>query len=104
MNRHELSWLIIRGLGLYLLLAAFMLVPDLLAGVYASYTYKDLLSSLASQDSGWASTVRQATEAHRSLLFIPLIKIVLFSVAGLYLLLRGSFLFRLLSRYPTAEE
>jgi hypothetical protein len=103
MNRQEVSWLIIRGLGLYLLLEAFMLVPDLLAGIYASRIYSNMLSSLSSESEHLASTVRQATDMYRSFLFAPLIKIVLFSVVGLYLLKGGGFLFRLLNRHPDTE-
>lgn len=102
MDKQEISWLIIRGLGLYLLLEAFMLVPDLLAGLYATRTFGDLLSSLSREDGPVTSTLRQATDMYRTLLFAPLIKLVLFSVVGLYLLRGGDFLFRLLNRHPDA--
>jgi hypothetical protein len=100
MNKQEISWLIIRGFGLYLLLQAFMLVPDLLAGMYASRTYGNFLSALSSESEHFASTVRQATDMYRSLLFAPLIKIILFAAAGLYFLKGGGFLFRLMNHHP----
>jgi hypothetical protein len=109
MSKQDISWLIIRGLGLYLLLEAFMLVPDLLSGIYASYTYSNLLSSLysslpsSSGSDNLASLTRQVTDAYRNLLIIPLIKIIFFSVAGFYLIKGGHLFFRLLNRQSGAE-
>lgn len=103
MNRQQISWLIIRALGLYLLLEAFMHLPDLLGGLYAARYYSNLVSSLSSESDHPASTFRQATYMYRSYLFAPLLKIVLFSAVGIYLLRGGAFLVRLLDRYPDTE-
>ena len=47
MNRQQVSWLIVRAFGLYLLVQAFMVVPDLLFGLYAARAYSNFVSSLS---------------------------------------------------------
>jgi len=100
MDRQQISWLIVRALGLYLLIQALMLVPDLLAALYVTRTYSNLMSSMASQNDNLASSMRQATSMYRNFLFASLLKFFLFSAAGIYLLRRGGFLMRLLRHVP----
>ena len=99
MNRQQVSWLIVRAFGLYLLVQAFMVVPDLLGGLYAARAYSNFVSSL-SPESEYLSGFRKATSVYRSALFAPTLKILLFSVMGMYLLRGGAFLVRLLDRLP----
>ena len=100
MDRQQISWLAVRAFGLYLLIQAIMLVPDLLAGLYATRAYSNLISSMGSDNNNLASTARAATSMYRTLLFGPLLKFVLFSSAGIYLLRRGRFVMRLLQHAP----
>jgi hypothetical protein len=99
MNRQQVSRLIVRAFGLYLLLQAFMAVPDLLGGFYAARAYSNFVSSL-SPETEYLSGFRKATSLYRSALFTPTLKILLFSVMGMYLLRGGGFLVRLLDRLP----
>jgi hypothetical protein len=101
MNRQQLSWLVIRAFGLYLLLEAFMHLPDLLGGLYAARYYSNLISSLSSGSDHPASTFRPGMYVY---FFAPLLKIVLFSAAGIYLLRDGAWLVRLLDCYPDTVE
>jgi len=48
MNKQEIIWLAIKGLGLYFLVAAFIGLPDLLMAVSTTYAYSNLMSSLTS--------------------------------------------------------
>ncbi len=100
MDRQQISWLIVRGFGLYLLIQAVMLVPDLMAGVYATRAYSNFVSSMTSDNNNLASAARQASTMYRNLWFAPLLKFVLFSAAGIYLLRRGGFVMRLLHHVP----
>ncbi len=100
MDRQETSWLIVRAFGLYLAIQAVLLIPDLLAGLYASRAYGNLVSSMGSENNNLASTARQATSVYRSLLFAPVLRFVMFSAAGIYLLRGGGFLVRLLRHVP----
>jgi hypothetical protein len=100
MDRQQISYLIVRAFGVYLLILALMLVPDLLVGLYASRAYSNLVSSMGSDNNNLASTARAATSMYRSLLFAPLLKFVLFSAAAIYLLRGGGFLVHLLARLP----
>jgi hypothetical protein len=104
MDRQQISWLIVRAFGLYLLIQALMLVPDLLVGLYATRAYSNLISSMGADNNNLASTARAATSMYRTLLFGPLLKFVLFSAAGIYLLRRGGFLMRLLQHAPDSSE
>jgi hypothetical protein len=100
MNRQQVSWLIVRAFGLYLLVQAFMHVPELLGGLYAARFYSNLVSSLSSENDYIASSFRQVALMYQSSLVTSLLKVVLFSAAGIYLLRAGGFLIRLLDRVP----
>jgi hypothetical protein len=100
MNKEQISWLIVRAFGIYLLLQALMLVPELTVGLYAARAYSNFVSSLSSDNNNLASTARQATSLYRSFWFAPLLRCVLFTAAGMYLLRGGGFLVRLLQHVP----
>src|SRR5438128_1034658 len=100
MNKEQISWLIVRAFGIYLLLQALMLVPELTVGMYAARAYSNLVSSLSSDNNNLTSTARQATSLYRSFWFAPLFRFVLFTAAGMYLLRGGGFLMRLLQHVP----
>ena len=100
MNRQQISWLIIRAFGLYLLVQAFMLVPELLAGLFAARYYSNVMSSLGSESGNAGSFTRASTSMYRSMAAVPLLRIVLYSAVGIYMLRGGRFLVRLLERVP----
>jgi hypothetical protein len=112
MSKEEATWLIIKGLGLYLLLNAFMALPDLITAISTAYAYSNILSSvssLASSESGkYGEMLRQLndayTGAYKNILLGPVIRIVLYSAVGIYLLKGGGFLFRLLNRQPNKSD
>jgi len=95
MDRQQVSWLIVRAFGLYLLFHAFMLLPDLLTSIYTTRAYNNIMSSI-----GDGSASRMTTTMYRNLLFALLLRIILFSAVGTYLLRGGGFLVRLLQRVP----
>jgi hypothetical protein len=97
MDRLQVSWVIVRAFGLYLLFQAFMLVPELLTGIYTTRAYNNIMSSI-----GDGSTSRMTTTMYRNLLLGLLLRIVLYSAVGTYLLRGGGFLVRLLQRVPDA--
>src|SRR6185436_10647487 len=99
MNRQQGSWLIVRAFGVYLLVQAFIVLPDLLGGLFAARAYSNFVSSLA-PETAYLSGFRRATSLYRSALFAPTLKILLFSGMGIYLLRGGGFLVRLLQRAP----
>ena len=100
MDRQQISWLIVRAFGLYLLVQALILVPELLAGFFAARYYSNLMSSLGSESGSTASFSRAATSMYRGLAVAPLLRIVLYSAVGIYMLRGGRFLVRLLERGP----
>jgi hypothetical protein len=101
MDRQQISWLIVRTFGLYLLVQALMLVPDLLVQLYAVRAYNNFVSSMASQNDSLGSSMRQVSSIYRNLWVAPMLKFVLFSAVGIYLLRSGAFLIRLLARIPS---
>ena len=139
MNKRELTWLVIKGLGLYFLVLAFIGLPDLLMAVSTTYAYSNMLASLPpttqSKEDVDVTTVvpvpidgnqtgtlpkqlnpaipqRQASlgklgeaamSVYKSLLVGPLARFILFTIAGIYLLKGGNFIFRLLSHLPSTD-
>ena len=100
MDKQQASWLIVRAFGLYLLIQAFMLGLGILGEVYVAHTYTKLASSLATENNYGGAILRQATLTYRSSVFAWLLKFVLYSAAGIYLLRRGRFLMRWLQHVP----
>lgn len=62
MNKQEIIWLAIKGLGLYFLVAAFIGLPDLLMAASTTYAYSNMMSSLTSS----AEANKKATTAIQS--------------------------------------
>jgi|GEM_PF-6283721 len=112
MSKEEAAWLVVKVLGLYLLLNAFMGLPDLITAISVAYSYGNILSSVsslaASEGGGYGGMLGQLndayTGAYKNIFLGPVIRIVLFSAVGGYLLTGGDFLFHLLSRQPNAEQ
>jgi hypothetical protein len=99
MDRQQISWLIIRAFGVYLLIQAFILLPEVLAAFLTARYYSNILSSMGSESSV-GSSYRVATSMYRRLAVAPLLRIVLYSGVGIYMLRGGAFLVRLLQHVP----
>ncbi len=100
MDRQQISWLIIRAFGLYLLVQAVILLPEVLAGLFTARYYSNALSSIGSESGNGASYARVARSMYSTLAIGPLLRIVLYSGVGIYMLRGGRFLVRLLNRVP----
>jgi hypothetical protein len=100
MDRRQISWLMVRAFGVYLLVQAFILLPELLASLFAARYYSSVMSSLGPETGSGASLTRVTTSMYRNLAVAPLIRIVLYSAVGIYMLRGGRFLVRLLERAP----
>ena len=100
MDRRQISWLIVRAFGVYLLVQAFILLPELLAGLFAARYYSSVMSSIGPESGSGASFTRVATSMYRNLAVAPLIRIILYSAVGIYMVRGGAFLVRLLERTP----
>ncbi|HYW72629.1 MAG TPA: hypothetical protein VE961_16520 [Pyrinomonadaceae bacterium] len=96
MTKQQLSWLIIRAFGLYLLVQALILLPEVLASFFAARYYSGMMSSLGPE----TGTTRVATSMYRGLSLAPLLRVVLYSAVGMYMLRGGQFLVRLLEHAP----
>jgi hypothetical protein len=100
MDRRQISWLIVRAFGVYLLVQAFILLPELLASLLAARYYSSVISSLGTETGSGASLTRVTTSMYRNLAFAPLLRIILYSAVGIYMVRGGAFLIRLLERTP----
>ena len=98
MDKQQASWLIVRAFGLYLLIQAFMLGLGILGEVYSFRVYSKLASSLGTENN----YVTAILLTYRSSLVPWLLKFVLYSAAGIYLLRRGRFLMRWLQHVPNS--
>jgi ABC-type sulfate transport system permease component len=96
MNKQQASWLIIRAFGLYLLIQAFMLGLGIVGDIYAVWGYSKHASSPGTKDA----FVNAMLLTYRTSLVASLLKFLVFSAAGIYLLRRGRFLMRWLQHVP----
>ncbi|MDX6385596.1 MAG: hypothetical protein QOK48_3169 [Blastocatellia bacterium] len=103
MDRQQISWLVVRAFGLYLLVQAFILLPELLAGLLAARYYSNVMASVAPESANLGSSFRLMT-MYRTLALAPLIRISLYSALGIYMLRGGGFLVRLLQRVPDSPS
>lgn len=100
MDKQQISWLIVRAFGVYLLIQAFILLPELLVGLFTARYYSNVMSSLGPESGTGASFTRVTTSMYRNLAVAPLVRIVLYSAVGIYLVRGGRFVVRLLERTP----
>jgi hypothetical protein len=100
MDKRQTSWLIVRAFGVYLLVQAFILLPELMVGLFTARYYSNVMSSLGSESGNGGSYTRVASSMYRTLSVAPLLRIVLYSAVGLYLVRGGRFVVRLLERSP----
>jgi len=104
MDRQQISWVIVRAFGLYLLVNAFILLPELLAGLFTARYYSNVLSSMGSETGNGGSYSRIASSMYPTLAIGPLLRIVLYSAVGIYMLRGGAFLVRLLQHVPDSTK
>ncbi len=93
MDKQQFSWLIVRALGVWLLLQAFLLGVRTLG---QAYMYSRLASSLGTQTEYVSAMVR----SYRDSMSTSLLMFVVFSAAGIYFLRGGRFLMRWLQYVP----
>ena len=100
MDKRQISWLIVRAFGLYLLVNAFILLPEFLAGLFTARYYSNVLSSMGSETGNGGSYSRVARSMYPTLAIGPLLRIILYSAVGIYMLRGGALLVRLLQHVP----
>jgi hypothetical protein len=91
--RMEVWSLVLRGVGFYLLIQAFMALPDILTVLYVAENYSQILSSMPASS-------RQIGDVYHSLALVPLVKSIFYLGAGIYLMTGSGSLLRYLSRAP----
>ncbi|HYX29915.1 MAG TPA: hypothetical protein VE863_15345 [Pyrinomonadaceae bacterium] len=96
MNRQQVSWLIVRAFGVYLLVQAFMLGVHTLID---ALIYIRLASSLGTNHD----YVNTALRSYRYSVSAGLLAFVVFSATGIYFLRGGRFLMRWLQYVPGAR-
>jgi hypothetical protein len=99
MDKQQTSWLIVRAFGLYLLIQALMLGLGILGEVYTARVISKVALSLGTENN----FVTALLLTYRRSLVASLLKFVLISVAGIYLLRRGQFLMRWLQHVPNSS-
>ena len=87
MDKQQAGWLIVRAFGVYLLIQAFMLGLGIPGEIYTARMYSNLAASLGTQNN----YVTALSLSYRSTLVAWLLKFVLYSATGIYLLRRGRF-------------
>ncbi len=93
MTKDDYILLIMKGVGLYLLAQALLAAPDLLTGAYA---YKTIMTSSLFSGAEVGDMRRETGKFYQTMLIAPVMKTVLYSAVGVYLIRGGKFIFRLL--------
>jgi hypothetical protein len=104
--RKELWTFIFKAVGLYLLLQALLTLPDIFSGIYIAQSYNDLLNSLSqslsplAKDAQLQAMSEKVSETYRSLVIIPIVKMLFYLGLGVYFVKGASPLSRFFGRKP----
>jgi len=103
MNRNDWIWVAIRVFGIYLLVLAVVAIPDVVTSWYQVSMFREFQQTLPSQATPESSDVllsmmRATMKAAGSTYLSSVVRLVLFSIFGFYLMWKGNLLFRIISR------
>ncbi|MES9854543.1 MAG: hypothetical protein ABW170_22230 [Candidatus Thiodiazotropha sp. L084R] len=96
MNKNEAIWIVLRFIGLYLVIKALMLLPELASSLWFVFSVG---SELVIETPG----AEFAVKATLKVINDSLIAVVLYGIGGFYFLRRGKAVFNLI-RVPSASE
>jgi hypothetical protein len=100
MDREQISWVIVRAFGVYLLLQAFILLPELMAALVTASYYSSVMSSLGPGTGTTGSFNSVGTSLFRTMAVVPLLRLVLYVAVGIYMVRGGEYVVWLLTRTP----
>jgi hypothetical protein len=110
MNRNEWIWVAIRVFGVYLLVLAATSLPDVANAAWSTYVFAGVaerhpaLTEGKSDAAGlWVEMTREWRRVSLNSLVASVARVVLYSIFGYYLLRKGNFLFRIVSRQGPPE-
>jgi hypothetical protein len=97
MNKQEWTWLSIRVFGLYMIVEAVKALPGVLSGLY-----RMAISFSIPIIKGQENLSGQIGDALKAVLVSSVLQLVIYTIAGVYLLRGGVFLFKLIC--PSNEQ
>jgi hypothetical protein len=97
MNKREWTWFAIRVIGFYLLIDAVRALPRVMSSAY-SITHQFFLPGIADHgDLAHTVDTAQILRSTMGSLFVSSVsELIIYSVAGIYLLREGNFIFKLI--------
>ena len=101
MSREDLLWVGIRAFGIYLLVLAVLAVPGLISGVLMATQFAELGATdrgSGEAEMSWDKMIWTLQKSQLGAAVDSGLRLVLFALAGLYLLRGGRLVFRLASR------
>jgi hypothetical protein len=101
--RREVFLIVLKLLGLFLLVLAFLSLADLAAGIYALQEIEDVASSINRRTAELVGGNPGISGRFRTFLIIPLLKLFLYFGVGLYLLMGGGALLRRMMKIPDTD-
>jgi len=113
MNKEDVLWAAIRIFGIFLLVMAIMQIPKLLKSSMTSYIYSGYESTLSSLpetqsdfniDEVFSKAFNKLFSKSISDAILSVINIIIYSLAGLYFLRKGDFVFKLVSNKPFDQQ
>ncbi len=107
MTKDEWVWVAVRIFGIYLLVLAVTALPGLVSSGFGCWVYRDIqthaFSGLRVPDAKTEALdtavelLAKSMQAHVGLFLARLVRVVLFSLVGVYLLKKGGLVFRLVN-------
>jgi hypothetical protein len=93
MTKHDWTWLIVRGFGIYLLVQAVIAIPSVMSSAFGFYETFPIVHSFDANLDRMSQTLRSH---YFSELFNSSAKLVICGSFGVYLVRSGSWLFKIL--------
>lgn len=107
MGRNDWIWVAIRIFGIYMLVLAAIAIPELISSALITHNLWDrphigamLPADKTDPERLW-NTMRHTSLAA---LLASLVRVIFYSALGYYLLRKGNFLFKVISRQPPPSE
>jgi hypothetical protein len=98
MGREDWIWIAMRIFGIYLLVLAVIEIPTLMQSAFQVVAYHKNIAFVGQQNDYLSQMMSTLERNSMSSLFGGTMRVIIYSLAGYYLLRRGKMLFKIMSR------
>ena len=104
MNKNEWLWVTIRIFGVFLLVMAIIQLPVAISFFYFANLYSDAYSSLPVEEDSVAKMAEGVYNSHMAQGCNSALKLVIYTLFGLYFACRGKMLHKILCRENISDD